>query len=430
MSRPVARWLVALLVLVDGVLLLRPLLSDRGSRSPASLETAAVSTPPPREIVDDTLGRGETLAQLMADRGLLPSQIHEFTQLVGAYRKPRSLRPGVLLRLSGAPGASPDQVELQLNADSILHFTASDSAWAARLEVVPFVVDTVRLSGVIESSLWLAKLGGDVDRLPPGGFEELVYDLADVYAWKVDFTRDVRAGDGFRVAYERKVRPDGSVRSRRFLAVELRNQGRALLAIPYPRPGGRVAYFDAEGRSLRGAFLRYPVPYRITSGFTRNRFHPVLKRNRPHQGIDYGAPHGTRVQATASGTVARAGVWGGYGKMVEIRHRNGIRTRYAHLSAIAPGARPGKRVEQGQWIGRVGATGLASGTHLHYEFLQGGFHRNPLKVHLPAEPSLEKEALGDFHQVRDGAVALLDPLAIPTLESLADAGAEDPSGTR
>jgi murein DD-endopeptidase MepM/ murein hydrolase activator NlpD len=184
-------------------------------------------------------------------------------------------------------------------------------------------------------------------------------------------------------------------------------------AIPYPREGGRIAYFDAEGRALRGAFLRYPVPYRITSGFTHRRYHPVLKRHRPHQGIDYGAPHGTRVQATGAGTVTRAGAWGGYGRTVEIRHRNGVHTRYAHLSSIAPGIRAGRHVEQGQIVGRVGASGLATGPHLHYEFIQGGRHRNPLTVSLPAEAPLERAHLEDFGRRRDAALALLAGVGIP-----------------
>lgn len=430
MRRQVTWGLLAALALVAGLLLLRPLYSDRLTPAPPDSLIVAPPEPPAREVATDTLGRGQTLGELMADRGLSALQVHEITGLVRTYARPRSLRPGVVLRVAGRPGASPDQVDLWLNPDSILHFTAGESTWTARLEEVPFVVDTVRLSGVIESSLWLAKLGGEVHRLPPGGFEELVYDLADVFAWKVDFTRDIRVGDGFRVVYERKVRPDGSVRDRRFLAVELRNQGRALPAFPYTRPDGRLAYYDAEGRPLRGAFLRYPVPYRITSGFKRNRFHPILKRNRPHQGIDYGAPHGTPVQATASGTVTRAGTWGGYGRMVEIRHRNGIHTRYAHLSAIARGIRPGTRVAQGQSIGRVGATGLATGTHLHYEFIQGGRHRDPMRVSLPAEPPLKAEQLAAFQGVRAGAVTLLDGVTIPSLESLADAGTPEPAGTR
>src|SRR5207253_3114582 len=141
-------------------------------------------------------------------------------------------------------------------------------AWTTRLERVPFVVDTVRISGIVESSLWSARLSGDLDRFGQKDFEELVYDLADVFAWKVDFTRDLRRGDSFRIALERRVRPDGSVRSRHFLAIELRNGDRILHAIPQGSAGGIYTYYDEEGRSLKGAFSRYPVPYRITSRFS------------------------------------------------------------------------------------------------------------------------------------------------------------------
>jgi murein DD-endopeptidase MepM/ murein hydrolase activator NlpD len=402
-------WLVGILVLAALGLVLRPLFSRDSARAPST----AAAMAPPRAVVFDTLGRGESLAELMSANGLDGAQIHEITRLVRDWKLPRTLLPGVVLRLSGPTGEKPDRLDLKLNPDSSLRFVSSDSAWSARLVVQPVVVDTVRLSGVIESSLWLARLGGDVDRLAPGGFEELVYDLADVYAWKVDFTRDIRRGDSFRVAIEREVRPDGSVRSRRFLAIELRNDGKVLRAFPYAGDRGRVAFYDDEGRPLRGAFLRYPVPYRITSGFTRHRYHPVLKIYRPHQGIDYGAPTGTRVHATGSGTVTRAGWAGSYGRLVEIRHRAGIRTRYAHLSAIAPGIRPGRHVEQGQWIGRVGSSGLATGPHLHYEFLQGGVHRNPLAVSVPAEPPLAKAHMADFLARSHAALALLDGVAAP-----------------
>jgi murein DD-endopeptidase MepM/ murein hydrolase activator NlpD len=325
------------------------------------------------------------------------------------------------MRFSGAPGEIPDRVNVQLNPDSTLRLRRLGEAWTAKLQAIPFVVDTVRLSGVIETSLWEASLGGDVARLEEGGFEELVYNLADVFAYKIDFTRDIRKGDWFRVAFERKVRPDGSVRSRQFLAIELGNDGRVFRAIPFARDGGRLAYFDTDGQALRGAFLRYPVPFRITSGFSRRRFHPILKRYRAHQGIDYGAPYGTRVQATGTGTVTRAGRAGGYGTMVEIRHANGIRTRYAHLSSIARGVRPGARVEQGDVIGRVGATGLATGTHLHYEFLQHGRHRNPLSVSVPAEAPLEAKHMEAFRRASASALALFDRLDIPSATLVAQA---------
>lgn len=394
-----------------------PPMFSAGREHPApGFEAAGMTAPPRIASVYDTLGRGESLARLMADNGFDAAQIHEITQAIREFKRPRTLRPGAVMRFSGPPGRTPNRLRLELNPDSMLHLAPTDSGWAARLEVVPVRVDTLRLSGVIESSLWFANLSGDVDRLAEGGYQEIVYDLADVYAWKVDFTRDIRRGDGFRVAIEREVRPDGSVRSRRFIAIELRNQDHVLAAFPFSRPGGRRAYYDADGEALRGVFLRYPVPYRITSGFSRHRFHPVLKRYRPHQGIDYGAPYGTRVQATASGTVTRAGTWGGYGRMVEIRHTGGIRTRYAHLSAIAPGVRAGARVEQGQFIGRVGATGLATGTHLHYEFIQNGAHRNPLSVSLPTAPALEKEHLAEFRRSVGAARAVLD--GVPTPEPL------------
>ncbi len=360
---------------------------------------------PPRRT--DTLTPGTALSQVLDFRGFDSDQIREITRLLGAYRSPRALRPGTTLLFSAGADSVPDRIRIELNPDSLLHFVRSDSLWTTRIESVPFVMDTVRISGAIESSLWSARLSGDLERFGRKDFEELVYDLADIYAWKVDFTRDLRRGDGLRVALERKVRPDGSIRSRHFLAIELRNGDRVLRAIPQPRPGGRFAYFDEEGRSLRGAFLRYPVPYRITSHFTTRRFHPLLKQWRAHEGIDYGAPAGAPVEATASGVVTRAGWMGAYGRLVELRHPGEIRTRYAHLSSIPDDVQPGAHVDQGQIIGRVGSSGLATGPHLHYEFLLNGRHRDPLTVELPNAPSIDASQLAGFRRDRDDALALL-----------------------
>jgi len=377
-----------------------------------------VTWAPPRR--GDTLTPGAALSHVLASRGFDAEQIREITRHLEAYRSPRALRPGTALRFSIGADSIPDRIRLDLNPDSILHFVRADSIWSTRIELVPFVMDTVRISGVIESSLWSARLGGDVDRFGTNDFEELVYDLADVFAWKVDFTRDLRRGDVLRVVVERKVRPDGSIRSRHFLAIELRNGDRVMRAIPQPAPGGRFAYFDEQGRSLRGAFLRYPVPYRITSRFANRRYHPILKRWKAHEGIDYGAPAGAPVEATASGVVTRAGFMGGYGRLVELRHPGEIRTRYAHLSSIAPDVRPGMHVDQGQIIGRVGSTGLATGPHLHYEFLQNGRHRDPLTVEIPNAPSITAPNLAAFYGDRDKALALLYgiPLSDDTRVSL------------
>ncbi len=355
----------------------------------------------------DTLTHGTAFSQALDSRGFDSDQVREITHLLESYRRPRTLRPGTVLRFAlGATGV-PDRILLALNPDSILHFVRTDSVWTTRVEQVPFAMDTVRISGVIETSLWSARLSGDLDRFGKKDFEDLVYDLADILAWRVDFTRDLRRGDVVRVVLERKIRPDGSIRSRHFLAIELRNGDRILRAIPQPRPGGRFAYFDEEGRSLKGAFLRYPVPYRITSHFSARRFHPILKKWRAHEGIDYGAPYGAPVEATASGIVTRAGFMGAYGRLVELRHPGEIRTRYAHLSSIPADVRPGAHVDQGQIIGRVGATGLATGPHLHYEFLLNGRHRDPLTVDLPNTPSIDPSQLAEFRRDRDDALTLL-----------------------
>jgi murein DD-endopeptidase MepM/ murein hydrolase activator NlpD len=168
------------------------------------------------------------------------------------------------------------------------------------------------------------------------------------------------------------------------------------------------------------------VPYRITSHFTGRRYHPVLKRYRAHEGIDYGAPAGTPVAATASGVVTRAEFSGGYGRIVELRHAQGIRTRYAHLSSFAANVRRGTHVEQGQIIGRVGSSGLATGPHLHYEFLKDGRHQNPLTVAMPTAASIDPSHLAEFRRARDEAIALLEGIPVPADSRIASS-AEPPA---
>ncbi len=393
------------------------MLRSRTGPDDENVRTVYVPAPPPPESVYDTLRSGETLAQVLDGRGFSPQEIHELIEVVREYKNPRTFRPGVVMQLTGQPGEQPERILLQLNQDSLLRLDSDADGWTSDIATVPIRVDTLLLGGLIETSLWYAKLSGEVERLGEGEFQEYVYDLADVFAWKVDFTRDIRRGDAFRVAIERELRPDGTLRARRFIAIELRNRGRVLSAIPYTRPGGQRHYFDVEGEALRGVFLRYPVPYRITSGYSNRRFHPVLKRYRAHRGIDYGAPHGTGVKATASGTVTRAGTWGTYGRMVEIRHTHGIQTRYAHLSSIVAGIRVGARVEQGQVIGRVGSTGLSTGPHLHYEFIQNGAHRNPSSMNLPSAPALEEQYMDTFLVKRDAALDLLSGVDLPVARS-------------
>ncbi|MEN8143352.1 MAG: peptidoglycan DD-metalloendopeptidase family protein [Gemmatimonadota bacterium] len=382
-----------------------------------------VPTPPPAILTADTLERGETLAELLADNGFEGSGSLEVIEVVRAYKNPRRLRPGASVEFAQRLDEPPHRMSMKLNPDSTLLLEVEDSVWTADLELTPVTTDTLLLSGVIETSLWFAKLGGEVEKLAAGEFQDYVYDLADVFAWKLDFTRDIREGDQFRVAVERERRPDGSLRSRRFMVIELINRGNTLPAIPFVWGSEMREYYDADGKALRGAFLRYPVPFRVTSNFNRRRYHPILKRRRPHLGTDYGAPTGTRIKATAAGRVTRAGTWGGYGRMVELSHSRGIVTRYAHLSRI--GVRVGQYVDQEDIIGRVGATGLATAPHLHYEFLQNGRQTNPATVKLPPAKALDSEQLPAFAGVRETALELLAMIPVP--DQVAPPPSEPPS---
>jgi murein DD-endopeptidase MepM/ murein hydrolase activator NlpD len=233
----------------------------------------------------------------------------------------------------------------------------------------------------------------------------LAWALADVFAWEVDFSRDIRQGDHFTVVLERLVSDEGEVRFGRVLASDLSVDSRHYTAFRFAGSEG-PSFFDADGNSLKRAFLRAPVEFRrISSGFTRARFHPVLGYTRKHEGTDFAAATGTPVMAAGDGTVIRAGKAGGYGNLIEIRHRNGITTRYGHLSRIL--TRRGAHVHQGEVIGRVGMTGLATGPHLHYEFRVNGVAKDSRRVELGNGAPVAKAERGAFNQERDRLAAIL-----------------------
>jgi len=242
--------------------------------------------------------------------------------------------------------------------------------------------------------------------------DSVATQLADIFGGDIDFHRDLRKGDRFAVIYESINYLGRAVRSGRILAAEFVNNGKAYRAAWFADPAGgenSSGYYTADGKNIRKAFLRSPLEFsRITSGFTSARFHPVLQKWRAHKGIDYGAPTGTRVKATGNGVVEFVGVQGGYGKVVVLRHQSRYTTLYGHLSGFAAGLRKGNRVSQGDVIGFVGATGLASGPHLHYEFRVSDVHQNPLAMALPSAPPLMPEQLGQFRARTEAHLARLD----------------------
>lgn len=288
-----------------------------------------------------------------------------------------------------------------------------DSGWVEREEQIPWTTTLLRVEGIIRSSLYEA-----LDQSVPGSFLPagerigLAWAIADVYDWEIDFTRDIRPGDRFAVLIERRESPEGERRVGRVLAGRVEASGHPYYAFAFDADGPRSrAFYDERGRSLRRAFLRSPVAYRRISSRFGGRFHPILGRWRNHQGTDYSAAAGTPVRATADGMVTKAGRDGGYGNLVELRHANGIRTRYGHLRSFGPGVHVGARVRQGDAIGYVGSTGLSTGPHLHYEFLVNGRATNPLRRDAGSGEPVSSVHRVRFDTARQSLLAALEPPA-------------------
>jgi len=333
------------------------------------------------DTVSDTLRWGETISELFDRQGVAGLALDRFDDEVAL--DPRRLRAGMVFTfVRELPGIVPVEVSVRPDAARIVRYRHTADGWTALVDTIRWSPDVVRLEGAIDHSLYVALDGLVADSvLERGERTRLAWELAEIYAWTVDFTRDIRPGDHFQILLERDVSSEGEVRFGRVLAADLTIMGRRLPAFRFVHPDNSLAYYDDRGLSLRRAFLRYPVRFRrISSRFSSARLHPVLGVTRKHVGIDYAADRGTPVMATADGVVLRAGLAGGYGRLVEIRHKNGIITRYAHLNGFAKGVRKGSRVIQGQTIGYVGMTGLANAPHLHYEFREHGRPRNPLAV--------------------------------------------------
>jgi murein DD-endopeptidase MepM/ murein hydrolase activator NlpD len=401
-----------------GVLVLGWAAFGPGAGRSEAVKVVEVPTPPAPITLVHRLQRGETLGDVFEDHGLSPAATHAIAEAMGEFESPRRLRPGVAIHFVRRPGESPARIRVNLDPDRILHLWSGDGVapqWSARLDSVQVVRDTLLLAGLIRSNLFDAELSGDVEALGDGERFDVAYRLSQVFAWQIDFWRDLRRNDAYRLLIEREVRPDGSVRDATVLAVEFRNDRRVLTGVRFEHASAeRVEYYDEAGEALRGQFLLAPLDVaRVTSGFNLRRFHPVLRRTRPHLGVDYGAARGTPVRATGAGRVTRAGWWGNYGNAVEIRHANDIRTRYAHLTNVARGVAAGTRVEQGQVVGYVGDTGLATAPHLHYEFLRNGAQVNPARLQLPRAEPIPAELRERFAAVRSAALARLRSLPMP-----------------
>jgi murein DD-endopeptidase MepM/ murein hydrolase activator NlpD len=395
---------------------------------PTTVAPAAVVPPVTFTRIVDTLRRGETLSALFARHKIAGIDFHRLDPALSL--DPRRLRPGLVFSFLRHEGdTAPTRIMVRTSPEQRVTFSRASQGWNTEAQPIRWRSEEARIEGAIDNSLYEAlDAGVSDDQLDGPNRRRMAWDLADVYAWAIDFTRDIRPGDRFQVVYERMVSEDGEVRMGRVLASDLTISGKSLTAFRFGGPDGRTAlYYDAEGNSLRRAFLRAPVEFRrISSRFASARFHPVLGLTRRHEGTDYAAAPGTPVMAAGDGVVLRAGRAGGYGNLVELRHLNGIITRYGHLRGFARNIRRGIRVEQGQVIGYVGSTGLATGPHLHYEFRVNGVARDSRNVKLGNGTPVEAAQRGGFEQERDRLLVLLRQ-PTPSVPALAGQVAESPT---
>jgi murein DD-endopeptidase MepM/ murein hydrolase activator NlpD len=356
----------------------------------AEAPAAAAVSAEPRPARAGALRSGQTLGGLLGELGLAAPEVHAAAEASRRWLDPRQLKPGARwAAFYGDPGLT--RFDLALEGRGAVSLARRAGGWDATFREYRRETRLRTLSGSLDGALESA-----IERA--GGDPALAFAMADVLQWDLDFNRDLQPGDRFRILFEEI-----------WLEGAYHGLGR-VLGLTYGHDTGRLweayrfgtdGFYDGEGRPLQKLFLRSPLPYsRITSRFSNRRFHPVLKVFRPHHGVDYGAPTGTPVRVTASGTVTFAGWDGGGGRTVKVRHPNGYLTCYLHLSKFARDLRAGARVRQGDVVGFVGSTGLATAPHLDYRVQRNGRWIDPLALGgVPAEP-LSRARLAEFQLVR------------------------------
>jgi len=336
-----------------------------------------------------TVHRGQTLDAIFRERGYSIGLLHEILALNGDTKTLTRIRPGDVFEFREHPDGALRTLRYPLDEARYLLVESGEGRLDARVEEREIFAEIAETEGVIDSSLFVAGKRAGLSDL-------MVMNLANIFGWDIDFVLDIREGDRFMLVYEKLYRDGEFLRDGRILAATFVNQGERFQAIWFEHDD-IADYFAPDGRNMRKAFLRAPLNFSyISSGFNPRRMHPVLKRVRPHNGTDYYAPPGTPVYAAGDGTVIRSAYSKANGHHVFIKHANSIVTKYLHFTKRT--VKEGQKVKQGQTIGTVGSTGLASGPHLHYEFLLNGVHRNPRTVPLPKVEPLGGEALAAFRR--------------------------------
>lgn len=387
----------------------------------APVELAVASNETEEAVIDESIRprefvikSGDSLSILFQRAGLNDGAIYELFNTSPDSRELRRIMPGQTIGFSINEEGKLEQLTYIKNELTSLEFTRTDKGFSSKkIEREPEIRTAFR-HATITSSLFMAGKNA-------GMSNSMVMELANIFAWDIDFAQDIRRGDQFKVMFEEKFIDGKKIGNGAILAVEFINQGKKHAAVRYTDREGYTNYYTPAGESMRKAFLRMPVDFaRISSHFNLNRRHPVLHTIRAHKGTDYAAPRGTPIKAAGDGKVVHAAPKGGYGNTVIIQHGQGYQTLYAHMHNFARNIKAGSRVRQGDIIGYVGTTGLSTGPHLHYEFHVNGVPKNPLTIDLPKTVAIDKAEKPNFLARTRTIVAQLDQYQTPTQIALAD----------
>lgn len=360
--------------------------TDQVTPIPAQLPTIPVEQAYPH-----VLGKATTLYSSLRSLSVDAQTIHQIVEATKPVMDLGRLGVGTRFRITyGAEAADLNSIDFHFSAVDKLSVSKVNGIWSAQKITEKVDTKVVSFQGVVSSSLWESAESAGMDPY-------LVVQLAEIFAWQVDFAREVRLNDRWRLAVEQKFVKGEPIGWGPILAANYENAGQLHRAVYFCQDGQPEGYYAPDGSSLKRMFLKSPIQYgRISSRFTRKRFHPVLKINRPHLGVDYAAPTGTPIRAVGSGVVTRASWHGGGGRTVQIRHNSIYKTSYLHLSRFATGLRAGQRVNQGQIIGFVGSSGMSTGPHLHFEFSHNGRVVDPLGQKFPAADPVPSSLMAQF----------------------------------
>ncbi len=349
------------------------------------------------------VSEGETFAAILAEHGLAAAEVKAWEQAAAAAFDLDDVHVAHAIELTFAKDQGRLMgLEYEIDPHSVLSMRLVHGQIQARLKAMPQLAAVRGVTGRVQASLATSASAAGVP-------VRMISELADLFGWEIDLQQDVHPGDEFRLLYAELTDDDGGApRPGDILAAEITSGGRTLTAIRFENAEGETEYYDLDGRALGRQFLKYPVEYRkITSNYTGARFHPVLRRIRPHRGVDFSAPAGTPVHAVASGVVTFAGRSGHYGNHIEIEHPNPYSTSYSHLKGFVRGLRVGSAVRKGQVIGYVGSSGMATGPHLHFMLFRNGEYVDPLTVKLPADEQISGSRWKRFATLRSDLVARL-----------------------